>query len=145
MVSGQGTAMAAKVYKMHTGSTFAGTAIDGGKTWVLNKSADHSRVRSDGDVAARFGYLDGIRASISVTCFDDLSSMTLKLGSLVLKGYLQDEGLKAASPTVVTLTATKAILVSSSESAVTEGETPTTYNFELHSTDGTEAGLYTMS
>ena len=36
-------------------------------------------------------------------------------------------------------------LVSLGDNAVTDGQSPTTLSFELHSTDGTEAGLYTLT
>lgn len=137
--------MATKIYKANTGCTFASTAINAAVSWSVSRSASYSRVRSDGDVAARFAFADDFKATVQVTCYDTIAQSLLKMGTLVLKGFLQDEGTKSGTPTAVTLTATKATLVSISDNAVTDGQSPTTYTFELHSSDGTEAGLYTVS
>ncbi len=136
--------MATKIYKANTGCTFAATAINAALTWTVSRSGSYQRVRSDGDVAARFAYIEDLKCTIQVTAFDTMGGETMKMGSLVLKGYLQDEGLKGTA-TPVTLTATKATLVSLGDNAVTDGQSPTTLSFELHSTDGTEAGLYTLT
>lgn len=136
--------MATKIYKATTGCTFAATAINGAITWTPSRSGNYQRARSDGDVAARFGYVEDLKCTIQVTAYDTFGGQTLKMGSLVLKGYLQDEGLKGTA-TLVTLTATKATLVSIGDNAVTDGQSPTSLTFELHSTDGTEAGFYTLT
>lgn len=136
--------MATKIYKANAGCTFAATAINAAVSWSLSRSGNYQRVRSDGDVAARFGYVEDLKCTVQVTAFDTMGGETMKMGSLVLKGFLQDEGLKGTA-TAVTLTATKSTLVSIGDNAVTDGQNPTTLTFELHSTDGTEAGLYTLT
>lgn len=135
---------APKIYKANTGCTFAAAAIVSVITWSVARSASYNRVRSDGDVAARFGYNEDIKATVTVTAFDTISAPTLTMGSLVLKGFLQDEGIKSTA-TAVTLTATKATLMSATDNATTDGQTATTYTFELHSSDGTASGLYVIS
>lgn len=137
--------MATKIYKANTGCLFAAVAIDAALTWQVNRAGDYQRVRSDGDVAPRFAFVENLRCTITVTAYDDLGGLVLKMGTLVLKGFVQDEGLKSGSPTAVTLTATKATLVNIGENAVTDGQSPSTFTFELHSTDGTEAGLFTLT
>lgn len=136
--------MATKIYKANTGCTFALTAINAALTWTVSRSGNYQRVRSDGDVAARFAYVEDLKCTIQVSAYDTMGGETMKMGSLVLKGFLQDEGLKGTA-TPVTLTATKATLVNVGDNAVTDGQSPTTLTFELHSTDGTEAGLFTLT
>ena len=136
--------MATKIYKANTGCLFNAVAINAAISWSVSRSGNYQRVRSDGDVAARFAYIEDLKCTIQVTAFDTMGGETMKMASLVLKGYLQDEGLKGTA-TAVTLTATKATLVNIGDNAVTDGQTPTTLTFELHSTDGTEAGLYTIT
>lgn len=145
MVSGNGDHMAIKVYKANVGCTFNAVAIDSVVSWGESRSGSRQAIRSDGAVAANFAYIEGLTCSVSVTAFSTIGAHTMKMASLVLKGFVQDEGLKSGTPTAVTLTATKAILMSVTETAVTDGQTANTYTFELHSTDGTEAGLFTLT
>lgn len=137
--------MATKVYKANTGCLFNAVAIESVVSWAETRSGSRQKVRSDGDIAAKFAYVEDLSCTISVTAFSTIGVHTMKMATLVLKGFVQDEGLKSGTPTNVTLTATKAICTGVTETPVTDGQTANTYTFELHSTDGTEAGLFTLT
>lgn len=136
--------MATKIYKANVGCLFNAVAINAVLSWSPARSGNYQRVRSDGDVSARFGYIEDLKCTIQVNAFDTMGGMVMRQAALVLKGFLQDEGLKGTA-TAVTLTAAKATLISIGENSVTDGQSPHTLTFEILSTDGTEAGLYVMS